>query len=72
MPMNELQLPVKEYPVLLSIESALMNTGYDIEQFTPSTYIRDLSYRFDKLLINSQEVTLDEYIQRLYDKLKLF
>jgi len=72
MPMTELKLPSKEYPVLLNIEAALNNSGYDIEQFTPSTYIRDLSYRYDKLLINSLEITLDDYIQRLYDKLKLF
>lgn len=72
MPLEKLQLPVDEYPVLLDIEAALKNSGYDIEQFTPSTYIRDLTYRYDKLLINSMEISLDEYTQRLYDKLKLF
>lgn len=72
MPLENMQLPKEDYPVLVHIEQALTNTGYDIEQFTPSTYIRDVMYRYDNLLINTREITLPQYILRLNDLLRFF
>ena len=71
-PLEELVLPVENYPVLTSIESALENTGSDLERFTPTTFIRDMTYRYDKLLLNSMEISLNDYILRLHDKFQFY
>ncbi|MDC7123961.1 MAG: extracellular solute-binding protein, partial [Spirochaetales bacterium] len=71
-PVKGQHLPAEDYPVLKDIEKSLKNTGVDLEQYTKSTYIRNLLYRYDNLLFNSMEISIDDYIQRVYNNLKLF
>ena len=72
MPLKNLHLPKETYPVLSDIEAALSYTGYDIEQFTPSTFIRDVIYRYDTILLNTKEVSLQDYLQHLFAVVQFF
>ncbi len=72
LPVGNPQLPVEKYPVLKSIEQALQHTGVDLERYTGSLFIRDFMYRYDSLLLNTREISLQEYIMILYTKLQLF
>jgi ABC-type glycerol-3-phosphate transport system substrate-binding protein len=72
LPVGNPQLPVEKYPVLRSIEQALQYTGADLERYTGSLFIRDFVYRYDSLLFNTREISLQDYIMILYTKLQLF
>ncbi|MBI9102472.1 MAG: extracellular solute-binding protein [Spirochaetales bacterium] len=71
-PLEESVLPVDDYPLLEQIYHALQNTGTDPEMSVPSNYIKDLQYRLDDLLINSREITINEYLKKFRDELKLY
>jgi ABC-type glycerol-3-phosphate transport system substrate-binding protein len=71
-PLSQIVLPVDEYPVLRDIQSALNSTGSDPEIYVPTQYVTDLQYRLDDLLINTREITVDEYLIMLAEELKLY
>lgn len=71
-PLKDISLDREKYPVLESIEKALNYTGEDSERFIPSTRVSDLQYRLDDLLINTREITPDEYLIKMIDELKLY
>lgn len=64
--------PVNKYPVLTDIREALSDTGLDPELYVPSQYISDLQFRLDDLLINTREISVDEYLIRLRNELTLY
>ncbi len=72
MPLENQKLPIDEYPVLSQITESLDYRGHDLEGFTPTISIRNEFYRYDKLLINTCEIPLEVYIQRLYNYSSLF
>lgn len=71
-PLQNNILDQDKYPVLESIESALKFTGDDPELYVPSNYVSNLQFRLDDLLINTQEITPDEYLIKIIDALKLY
>jgi ABC-type glycerol-3-phosphate transport system substrate-binding protein len=71
-PLENNILDQDKYPVLESIQSSLKFTGDDPELYLPSTYVSNLQYRLDDLLINTQEITPDEYLIKIIDSLKLY
>lgn len=71
-PLSNSVIPVDDYPVLEQIYRALDNAGTDPDKFVPSHYITDLQYRLDDLLFNSREITLEDYLQKIKEKLKLY
>ena len=71
-PLVDSTLPMDSYPVLEDIRDALSNPGIDPELHIPSRYISDLQYRLDDLLINTREITVDEYLIKLRDELRLY
>lgn len=71
-PLQNISLPVNEYPVLSEIERSLQNNGSDIELFTSSLFIRDTMYRYDELLLNTREISLNEYIIKLQNEFDLY
>ncbi|MBF9017546.1 MULTISPECIES: ABC transporter substrate-binding protein [unclassified Oceanispirochaeta] len=71
-PLENNSLDQDKYPVLNSIQEALRYTGEDPERYIPSSYVSDIQYRLDDLLINTQEITPDEYLIKIIDALKLY
>jgi len=71
-PLKNTILPIEEYPILKDIQSALEYTGTDPEKYVPSSYVSDIQYRLDDLLINTLEISLDEYLIKLNEELKLY
>jgi len=71
-PMKDLNLPDNDYPVLGEIEKALQRTSPDPELFVPSVQVGDLQYRLDDLLINTKEISVDDYIRKMNKELVLY
>jgi len=71
-PMTDLNLPEEDYPVLREIEKALQMTASDPELFVPSVLVGDLQYRLDDLLINTKEISVDDYIRKMRRELVLY
>lgn len=71
-PLENNSLDQEKYPILESIQKALSFTGDDPERYVPSSYVSDIQYRLDDLLINTQEITTDEYLIKIIDALKLY
>ncbi len=71
-PVRNMSLPVEEYPVLNRIEAALKNPSLDPELFVPSVQVGDLQYRLDDLLINTKEIGVDDYIEKMNKELILY
>ncbi len=72
LPVENHSFNTDKYPVLNSIRKALDCTGEDPERYIPSTYVSDIQYRLDDLLINTQEITTDEYLLKIIDELRLY
>jgi hypothetical protein len=58
--------------VLASIEQALSSTGLDLERYIGSLSVRDFLYRYDTLLFNTRELSLQDYLAILYTRLQLY
>ena len=71
-PLKEASLPLETYPVLKDIQSAMAFCASDPELFVPSLYVTDMQYRLDDLLINTGEISVDEYLIKLIKELKLY
>ncbi len=71
-PLESASLPLEKYPVLRDIQSAMEFSSSDPELFVPSLYVTDMQYRLDDLLINTGEITVDEYLIKLIKELKLY
>lgn len=72
LPVTDQNLPVEEYPVLEQILMSLEDSGYDIEQYNPSSSITNQLYRYDKLLVNTLEIDLDEYLEKVKSVTSLY
>lgn len=71
-PLESSNLPVDKYPVLKVIEQAMNNTAQDPEMYLPSVFASDLQYRLDDLLINTEEISVDEYLMKITNELILY
>ncbi|MDA3956834.1 ABC transporter substrate-binding protein [Oceanispirochaeta sp.] len=71
-PMKNLSLPEEEYPVLKEIKKALNLPALDPELFVPSVKVGDLQYRLDDLLINTKEISVNDYIQKMARELLFY
>ena len=71
-PVKDQDLPEEDYPVLREIGKALQKTSPDPELFVPSVQVGDLQYRLDDLLINTKEITVDDYIRKMNKELVLY
>ncbi len=71
-PLVDSRLPLEKYPVLQSIREAMVNTAPDPEMYVPSVFVSDMQYRLDDLLINTGEITVDQYLIKIIDELKLY
>ena len=71
-PLKKSVLPLDRYPVLKDISRAMDHPSPDPELYVPSVYVSDVQYRLDDLLINTREISVDEYLVKILNELKLY
>jgi ABC-type glycerol-3-phosphate transport system substrate-binding protein len=64
-PLRGQSYPVEEYPVLELVLVALETGGIDTELYYPALSIKDALFRYDELFFNTQEISLETYLNSL-------